>query len=188
MGIQVHGGMGFIEETGVAQHYRDARITSIYEGTTGIQANDLVGRKLLRDQGAALESYMEEISKTVTILNNAEDPELKRIAKQLKDALENLASASRFIVGNAKGSQKFVGAVSYNFLMMMGYVAGGWYMARSAGLAADKMNEGSDNDFYRKKMISVNFYFSQLLPRHLGYRDAVIQGAELGVSLTEESF
>ena len=188
MGIQVHGGMGFIEETGAAQHYRDARITAIYEGTTGIQANDLVGRKLLRDQGVALTSYMEEISKTVTVLNNSDDPDLKRIAKQLREALENLASASQFIIENSQASQKFVGAVSYNFLMMMGYVAGGWYMARSAELAVNRINEGSDNDFYRKKMISVGFYFSQLLPRHLGYRDAVIQGAGLGASLTEESF
>ena len=160
-GIQVHGGMGFIEETGAAQHYRDARITSIYEGTNGIQANDLVGRKLLRDQGAALGSYLEEIIETAERIESQEA--LKPIALKLKSAVENLQSASRYILENAKSNPKFVGAVAYNYLMMMGYVAGGWYMARAAEKAVAELG-GSDKDFYTRKLASANFYFAQMLP------------------------
>ncbi len=185
LGIQVHGGMGFIEETGAAQHYRDARITSIYEGTNGIQANDLVGRKVLRDQGAALGAYLEEILATADQL--AADGEMGDIGLQLRDAAENLQNASRYIIENAAGSQKFVGAVAYNFLMMMGYVAGAWYMARTAQKASAELG-GVDGDFYQKKLVSAKFYFSQLLPRHRGYMDAVIGGADIGISLSEEAF
>ena len=110
IGIQVHGGMGFIEETGAAQHYRDARISSIYEGTNGIQANDLVGRKVLRDQGAALGSYLEEILETAERIES--DERLKPIAVKLKEAVENLQSASHYVIENAPSSQKFVGAVA----------------------------------------------------------------------------
>ncbi len=185
IGVQVHGGMGFIEETGAAQHYRDARIAAIYEGTNGIQANDLVGRKVLRDQGAALGSYLEEILETAEQIES--DERLKPIAIKLKDAVANMQSASHYVIENARSSQKFVGAVAYNFLMMMGYVAGAWYMARSAEKAVTELG-GSDKAFYEKKLASVNFYFAQLLPRHKGYQDAVMGGAEIGVSLNEACF
>ena len=185
IGVQVHGGMGFIEETGAAQHYRDARISAIYEGTNGIQANDLVGRKVLRDQGAALGSYLEEILETAERIEP--DERLKPIAVKLKDAVSNLQSASHYVIENAPGSQKFVGAVAYNFLMMMGYVAGAWYMARSAEKAVTEL-DGSDKAFYERKLASVNFYFAQLLPRHKGYQEAVMAGAEIGVSLNEACF
>lgn len=185
IGIQVHGGMGFIEETGAAQHYRDARISSIYEGTNGIQANDLVGRKVLRDRGAALGSYLEEILETAERIES--DDRLKPIAVKLKEAVGNLQSTSHYVVENAPSSQKFVGAVAYNFLMMMGYVAGAWYMARSAEKAVVELG-GSDKAFYEKKLASVNFYFAQLLPRHKGYQEAVISGAEIGVALNEACF
>lgn len=188
LGIQVHGGMGFIEETGVAQHYRDARIASIYEGTTGIQANDLVSRKLLRDQGAALGSYLEEITETVERLDKSDNTQLKRLAIQLKEALTNLQTAARYIIENAQSHQKFVGAVAYNYLMMMGYVSGGWYMASAAEKANDAINDGSSDDFYEKKLASSNFYFAQLLPRHKGYLDAIVGGTDAGISLSEASF
>lgn len=185
LGVQVHGGMGFIEETGAAQHYRDARITSIYEGTNGIQANDLVGRKLLRDQGAALTSYLDEVLDTAQTLEGNND--LKPIGAALRDATENLQATARYILENAQSNQKFVGAVAYNFLMAMGYVAGGWYMAKTAEKATEGLS-GGERDFYEKKLTSVRFYFSQMLPRHRSYMDAVITGADIGVALNEECF
>ena len=181
LGIQVHGGMGFVEESGAAQHYRDARITAIYEGTNGIQANDFVGRKVLRDQGAALGAYLEEIADTAAALQNAD----ATLAGLLRSAGENLNRTARFLLENAQKSQRFVGAVAYNFLMMMGYVAGAYYMARAALQAAEK----SDSDeFYQKKMVSVRFYFSQILPRYLSYMNAVTGGADIGIALSEDCF
>jgi alkylation response protein AidB-like acyl-CoA dehydrogenase len=185
LGIQVHGGVGFIEETGAAQYYRDARITAIYEGTNGIQANDLVDRKVLRDQGAALASYLEEIMVTVEQIKATET--LNHLALQLQAAVDNLHTACRYILDNAGNDQKFVGAVAYNFLMMLGYVAGAWYMAKSAEKALPGL-DGGDKDFYRKKLLSVNFYFAHMLPRHKAYLDAVVGGADIGIALDEESF
>jgi len=184
-GIQVHGGMGFIEESGAAQHYRDARITPIYEGTNGIQANDLVSRKILRDQGAALGSYLQEISETIDELESVD--RLNSLAGELRNGRDNLEQAARFIIEQAQSHEKFVGAVAYNFLMMMGYVAGGWYMAKSA-LKAAAGQGGDDGPFYEKKLVSARFYFSQLLPRYRAYMDAVTGGAGIGVQLSENSF
>lgn len=184
-GIQVHGGMGFIEESGAAQHYRDARITPIYEGTNGIQANDLVSRKILRDQGAALGSYLQEISETIDELESVD--QLNSLAGELRNGRDNLEQAARFIIEQAQSHEKFVGAVAYNFLMMMGYVAGGWYMAKSA-LKAAAGQGGDDGPFYEKKLVSARFYFSQLLPRYRAYMDAVTGGAGIGVQLSENSF
>lgn len=185
LGVQVHGGMGFIEETGAAQHYRDARIASIYEGTNGIQANDLVGRKLLRDQGAALTTYLNEVLDTAESLEG--NAELKPIGVALRGAAENLRTAARYILENGQSNQKFVGAVAYNFLMTMGYVAGGWYMAKTAEKAAAGI-EGEEREFYEKKLASVKFYFTQLLPRHRSYMDAVVAGSDIGVALNEACF
>ena len=185
LGIQVHGGMGFIEETGAAQHYRDARILSIYEGTNGIQANDLVERKVLRDQGVALASYVAEMLETAERAKSV--GALESIAIQLEDAVANLQSAAVYVFERASTDQKFVGAIAYNFLMMMGYVAGGWYMAQSAEKALAELESG-DATFYRKKLLSVNFYFAQMLPRHKAYLDALVSGADIGIELNEESF
>ena len=184
IGIQVHGGMGFIEESGAAQHYRDARITSIYEGTNGIQANDLVGRKVLRDQGAALNAYVEEIMQTVEQIEG--NDELKTIAGQLREAVGNLQEGARFVIENAQRDSNFIGAVSYNFLMMMGYVAGAWYMARTAELAVRARDE--DAAFYDRKLMSAKFYFAQMLPRHGAYLTAVKEGADAGLALDASCF
>lgn len=181
LGIQVHGGMGFIEETGAAQHYRDARIASIYEGTNGIQANDLVSRKILKDQGAALNTYLAEIRNTCDSLKDDDTLHLRKMAGELSTAVDSLETTSRFIIENAHGNERLVGAVAFNFLMMTGYVAGSWYMLRSLAKAQDK-----DEIFYKRKLASVRFYFSQLLPRYKGYQDAVIDGADIGMSLSAE--
>ena len=185
IGIQVHGGMGFIEETGAAQHYRDARIAAIYEGTNGIQANDLLGRKVLKDQGAAMRAYITEILKTADILER--NVEFKKIAEMLKGAARNLETTTNFVIENSKLGQNFVGAVAFNFLMMMGYVSGAWYMARSAEQATLLADEG-DEEFLNKKLASVRFYFAQILPRHRGYMDAVVNCPDMGLSMNESNF
>ena len=185
LGIQVHGGMGFIEETGAAQHYRDARIAAIYEGTNGIQANDLLGRKVLKDQGAAMRRYISEILQTAETLKS--NSEFKKIAEMLEEAATNLETTTNFVIENSKLGQNFVGGVAFNFLMMMGYVSGSWYMARSAERALVVADDG-DNEFIKGKLASVRFYFAQLLPRHKGYMDAVINGADIGLSMNESNF
>jgi len=185
LGIQVHGGMGFIEETGAAQHYRDARIAAIYEGTNGIQANDLLGRKVLKDQGAAMRSYIAEIFQTAESLKG--NPEFKTISEMLEDAAKNLEKTTNFVIENAKLGQSFVGAVAFNFLMLMGYVSGAWYMARSGEQVV--LHSGDiDKEFLSRKLSSVKFYFAQLLPRHKSYMDAVVNGAEIGLSINESHF
>ena len=185
LGIQVHGGMGFIEETGAAQHYRDARIAAIYEGTNGIQANDLLGRKVLKDQGAAMRSYIAEIFKTAESLKGS--PEFKTISEMLEDAAENLEKTTNFVIENSKLGQSFVGAVAFNFLMLMGYVSGAWYMARSGEQVV--LHSGDlDKEFLSRKLSSVKFYFAQLLPRHKSYMDAVVNGTEIGLSINESHF
>lgn len=184
IGIQIHGGMGFIEETGVAQHYRDARITSIYEGTNGIQANDLVGRKLIRDSGAGFKALMAEMDATLESFND--DAEL---ASQFANYKDDLQAAASYILQNSDSSAKFEGAVAYNFLMQMGYVVGAWYHLRSAAVAQRKVDSAEgDTRFYQNKIIAARFFIKQLLPRATAFGEAVIAGAKIGCELSEDAF
>ncbi len=184
LGIQVHGGMGFIEETGVAQHYRDARITSIYEGTNAIQANDLVGRKIVRDGGQAFASLMQEMQQTL----DAKDADETMVA-QFKSAKNRLEQSVAHILDNSKSNPNFEGAVAYNFLMQMGYVLGAWYHFRSAVIAKNKLSdEQADTQFMQNKILAARFYFAQLLPRADAFASAVIGGAEIGCELSEAAF
>ena len=184
LGIQVHGGMGFIEETGVAQHYRDARITSIYEGTNAIQANDLVGRKLIRDGGAGFRDLMAEMNATIASLDE-QDAMTKLFVKSKKE-LENSAE---FILKNANSNAHFAGAIAFNFMMQAGYVIGAWYHLRSAKIATQMIsdNEG-DKQFLGNKVLAAKFYVTQMLPRSAAYGDAVTLGAEIGCELSAASF
>jgi alkylation response protein AidB-like acyl-CoA dehydrogenase len=184
LGVQVHGGMGFIEETGVAQHYRDARITSIYEGTNAIQANDLLGRKLIRDSGAGFNALIAEMDRTLTAFS-AED-EMAVMFSAYKTDLQDVVS---FILDNAQTSPKFEGAVSFNFLMQMGYVIGAWYHLRSIAVAQEKLdtNQG-DQQFYKNKIVAARFFIQQLLPRANAYGAAVKLGAKVGCELSEAAF
>ncbi|MED5269863.1 MAG: acyl-CoA dehydrogenase, partial [Pseudomonadota bacterium] len=119
--LQVHGGMGYVEETGAAQHFRDARITTIYEGTTGIQANDLVGRKFINDNGSAMNQLLDQIENDIGV-SSIED----NLKSELNHAIEKSRNVSQFILENAQKDPNLAGASSYNFLMMMGYLVGGW--------------------------------------------------------------
>ena len=187
LAIQVHGGIGFIEETGVAQHYRDARITAIYEGTNGIQANDLVSRKLIRDQGAGINSLLEDIATTIDEM--AEDKALSGFGSALAPAAQALKSITSLILDRADEDPHFVGRVAFNFLMMMGYICGAWYMARSAQAAIGQLGAGKgDVGFYQRKLTAARFYMTQVLPRYQGYETAIRSGEDVGARLDVESF
>ena len=138
LGVQVHGGMGFIEETGAAQHQRDARILTIYEGTTGIQALDLVGRKTLYDQGAAMADLVQQMRDDLVLYGNAVSTQRQGY---LSEAIDGLESSYKMLLKNAPNDVMFAGSVSFDLLMLSGYVCGAWQMLRSAGLVVLEENE-----------------------------------------------
>ncbi|MEY3741021.1 MAG: hypothetical protein RLZZ192_1697 [Pseudomonadota bacterium] len=184
LGIQVHGGMGFIEETGAAQFYRDARILTIYEGTTAIQSNDLVGRKTLRDGGAQARALLAEIRSSIKQLQEAaqsaaasEQPGLKLIADQLALAADAYDRAIQYLLDQAKENIRAVYAGSVPYLMLTGYVLGGWQLARAALVCADPQPNGIDEQFARDKFATAVFYAGAILPRVQALSAAMLQGA-----------
>ncbi|WP_433693964.1 acyl-CoA dehydrogenase [Herbaspirillum seropedicae] len=186
-GVQVHGGMGFIEETGAAQYYRDARILPIYEGTTAIQANDLVGRKTARDGGAVAKGILAQLRKTVSELQG--DAQLQPIAARLGEAADALEQVVDYVVANVKSDIKAVFAGSVPYLKMAGVVLGGWQMARAAAVSAAKLKAGEgDGKFYEAKLATARFYADQILPQALAYRTAIVDGGAAVMALAEEQF
>ncbi len=187
-GVQVHGGMGFIEETGVAQYYRDARILTIYEGTTAIQANDLVGRKTVRDDGAIARSILERIRATEAALTTV-GGDLAAIGKRLHAARSALEEVVDYILANIKSDVKGVFAGSVPYLKMAGIVLGGWQMARAALIAAKKLQDGnSDAAFYQAKIVTARFFADHILPQVAGYHAAIIEGGASVLALQENEF
>jgi 3-(methylthio)propanoyl-CoA dehydrogenase len=179
LGVQVHGGMGFVEETGAAQYLRDARITTIYEGTTGIQAMDLVGRKIAREGGATAKAWLAELKKLDAKL--ASHPEIR---KALADGVKAVEECVDFIVAAKDPRVQFAGAVP--FLKLMGIVAGGWQMARAA-LAADT-TQGGDQEFLKAKKSTARFYADHVLVQAPGLRNTVVNGAAGVLALSEDQF
>jgi 3-(methylthio)propanoyl-CoA dehydrogenase len=179
LGVQVHGGMGFVEETGAAQYLRDARITTIYEGTTGIQAMDLVGRKIAREGGATAKAWLGELKKLDAKL--AGHPEIR---KALVDGVKAVEECVDFIVAAKDPKVQFAGAVP--FLKLMGIVAGGWQMARAALAAEKKVAE--DKAFYEAKIATVRFYADHVLVQAPGLRNTVVNGAAGVLALSEDQF
>jgi alkylation response protein AidB-like acyl-CoA dehydrogenase len=188
LGIQVHGGMGYIEETGAAQHWRDARITTIYEGTTGIQANDLIGRKIVRDQGVAMHAVLEEMRRFDTDLKaKGPDASLESIRHGLARGVDALSSAAEYILANYSFDPRKVMIGAVPFLRLFGIVAGGWQLARGALVATDRLAEGTgDRAFYAGKVASARFYADHVLAAAPGLAHTVIHGAESGMLLSEE--
>jgi len=163
-GVQIHGGMGYVEETGSAQYYRDARITTIYEGTTGIQANDLVGRKTLANNGEVLAGLLKEIQGTAEELTATES--LSSIGRALQQGVAAAAEARQWILDHAGQSRDVAGAAGVNFLMLLGYVCGGWVMGASALKASALLDSGTgDKAFLQAKLVTAKFYCEHLLPR-----------------------
>ncbi len=177
LGIQIHGGMGFIEETGAAQHWRDARITTIYEGTTGIQANDLLFRKLMRDQGATARLVFGEIYGTVKALGASGKPELAGIAQKLGVALKMWTDTTEWLAESAKGGYGPVLAAAVSYLELAVVVCNGWMMAKAALAASTHLDTGEgDQAFYRAKLASARFYADQMLPKAIACAETVKAG------------
>ena len=175
IGVQVHGGMGFVEETGAAQYVRDVRITTIYEGTTGIQANDLIGRKIGRDRGAAMEALSADMRRELEALQprGAAPRETRDAALQGVGLLE---SATRSLVGNIAAAPERALAVSVPYLKLCGLGLGGWLLAKSA-VIAEAGGGAAGKDFYQSKIRTAHFYARQVLPQALGLAKVVEEGA-----------
>jgi len=187
LGIQIHGGMGFVEETGIAQHYRDARITTIYEGTTGIQALDLVGRKTLLNQGSYLADYLTDIASTAQELESS--GKYAALASQLHNAVASAQKAREWLLENAAADNHAAGSVSVPFMMLMGYVSGAWVMAQTLIKAQALLDKGEgDAQFLQAKCVTAKFYFEHLLPRVQGLLATVQSGSDSIMALSEHQF
>jgi len=189
LGVQVHGGMGFIEETGAAQDYRDARITTIYEGTTAIQANDLIGRKTARDGGVVARSVIGEIVGLATALSADANGPLVPIGNELQSAAAALKSAVDWVVPAYGKASRAAHAASVPYLRLWGLVAGGWQLARGAQVAARLLAENKgDATFYRGKIATARFYAECLLPQAAALARAITLGSESVLALSDEQF
>ena len=189
LGVQVHGGMGFIEETGAAQHYRDARITTIYEGTTGIQANDLIGRKTARDGGAAARAIAAEIEKVAAELAGHPDPDLDAIGTQLKRAVVAVRKAVDWVVPAYGTNTRVAHAGAVPYLELWGIVAGGWQLGRAALVAAGHLKQGTgDARFLSAKIQTARFYADTMLPRAAALSHTITEGGESALALAAEQF
>jgi alkylation response protein AidB-like acyl-CoA dehydrogenase len=187
LGTQVHGGMGYVEETGSAQYYRDARIMTIYEGTTGIQGLDLAGRKTLGDNGEALQGMLDEIEATAEDMSAFDN--LSGMAASLKQAVQSGGQARVWLLENATQDRNVVGGASVNFMMLMGYLFGGWVMGQSALKAALLLQAGGgDEAFLKAKQVTAQFYYDHLLPRTASYLATVKSGSESMMALDVEQF
>ena len=189
LGIQVHGGMGFIEETGAAQHYRDARIITIYEGTTGIQANDLIGRKTARDAGAVAKAVASEIEKVAKELSNNADASLNVIGARLQEAVAAARSTVDWVVPAFGANTRAAHAGAVPYLELWGLVTGGWQMGRAALIAAKHLQEGSgDARFMTAKIQTARFYADCLLPRVTSLARTITEGGDSVLAVAADQF
>ena len=187
LGVQIHGGMGFIEETGAAQHLRDARITTIYEGTTGIQANDLVGRKIAREGGVTIKGWLQMMTALDAKLAGSKNADIAVIRVTLAAGTKAVAECVDYIVATAGTDPKaaFSGAVP--FLKLMGIVCGGWQMARAALVAEKKLAESAgDAAFYKTKITTARFYADHVLVQAPGLAATMVSGSAGVMAVSEE--
>ncbi len=189
LGIQIHGGMGYIEETGAAQHWRDSRITTIYEGTTGIQANDLLFRKLMRDQGATAKVVFGEVQATALALAASGKPELQAIGQRLASALKAWIAATEWLAANAKTGLSGALAAAVPYMHLAVTVCGGWFMGKAALAASGYLDTGEgDQVFYRAKIATARFYADQLLPQAAAFAETVMAGDAALAGVGDEVF
>ncbi|MFM0247104.1 acyl-CoA dehydrogenase C-terminal domain-containing protein [Paraburkholderia sediminicola] len=188
MGVQVHGGMGYIEETGACQFLRDARIAPIYEGTTGIQAADLAGRKLASDQGAGMAELVAQMRQDAQALAHSADTQVASIGTALATGVQALEDATAWMLHALATQPDAALAGSVDYLMLTGYVCGGWQMARAALAASRKIAANEDPDFHRAKLVTASFYADKVLPKANALLDAIRSGASSGSSLPIEQF
>ncbi len=184
--LQVFGGMGYVEETGIAQQYRDVRITPIYEGTTGIQAMDLVGRKLIRDMGATATSVIGQMKEYASRLKGA-DPALRPIAAVFETSVDALADASQWIGMSAMSDLDGAFACSVPYLKLWGVVAGGWQMARAAEIASARLaSDASGAAFYRAKLATARIYADHVLSQAFWYAHQIKEGSAGVMAVTPD--
>ena len=188
LGVQVHGGMGFIEETGAAQYLRDAKILTIYEGTTAIQANDLVGRKTSRDGGAVARAIAGQIEATEGALRARSSAACQAMAKRLALGRRAFLDVVDFVTSQGRSNPNAVYAGSVPYLMLAGTVLAGWQMARALMAAEDALAAGTDTDFMQAKVTVARFYGDHILNKVAGLRDSIVDGAESVTALALESF
>ena len=174
VGVQIHGGMGYVEETGAAQFFRDVRITSIYEGTNGIQAADLVGRKLARDGGATMEVVHDEIRQVADALAGSSDDRLAAMGRALSDALAVHVMSSQTILELFKVDKSAAMSVSFDYMMQTGYLFGGWHLAASSLVAIDLLSRDEKTLFCQRKIATTEFYLHRLMPRGSAHADAIL--------------
>ena len=187
-GVQVHGGMGFIEETGAAQHLRDARITTIYEGTTAIQANDLIGRKIARESGVTARTLVAEMRGVVSQLGAQSGEAFSAIRRTLDAGIAAVESAVEYILATYNDDIKAASVGSVPFLKLLGIVTGGWQMARAALAAQARIAAGSDDAFYMTKIVTARFYADHVLALAPALSYAVVNGAAGALALDEAQF
>ena len=188
LGVQVHGGMGFIEETGAAQHYRDAKILTIYEGTTAIQANDLVGRKTARDGGQTAKGIAQQIAQTEVALAQRSSAHSQAVAKRLKAGREAFEATVDFIAANTSSNPNAAFAGSVPYLMLAGNLMAGWQLARSLIVAEDLLATSEDKAFLEAKITTARFYADHLLSKIPGMRDSIVEGADSVTAMALEAF
>jgi butyryl-CoA dehydrogenase len=187
--VQIHGGMGFIEETGAAQHYRDAKILTIYEGTTAIQANDLIGRKTVRDGGKVAKDLIAQVRATEAELAKLDGAEFAAIRKHLAQGASELEAVVDYVVGNIKADIKGVFAGSVPYLKLAGIVLGGWQMARAALISQQKLTAGDgDASFYKAKIATARFFADHFLTQAAGIRASITDGSAGVLALDIEQF
>ena len=184
MGVQIHGGMGYIEETGAAQHLRDSRITTIYEGTTAIQANDLVNRKILRDQGAAMSRLLAEMTGSAKALET--DPATKTMGQALSSAVPAAMRVVAWLLDAQTRDPRLPAAAACSVLDLMGTLTGGHMLGRAAQIASARINDGADHDgFYAAKLATADFYALHVLPRVSALETTIIHGSAAVMALNE---
>jgi 3-(methylthio)propanoyl-CoA dehydrogenase len=188
LGVQVHGGMGFIEETGCAQYYRDSKILTIYEGTTAIQANDLVGRKTARDGGQTAKALAAQIASTEAELTATATPDALVMAQRLAAARLAFVEVVDFVVGNTKAQPNAVYAGSVPYLMLAGNLMAGWQMGRALLVAQAALVRAEDVAFMQAKMITARFYADHILTQVPGLRDSILDGAASATALALDAF
>ena len=189
LGVQVHGGMGFIEETGAAQHYRDARIITIYEGTTGIQANDLIGRKTARDGGTTARAVADDIDRVAARLASHRDASLRAIGLRLAAATAALQSAIDWLVPTYGSNVRIAHAAAVPYLKLWGLVCGGWQLGRGALVATERLASGEgDAPFLRAKVTTARFYAEALLPQAEALAQSITGGSDAALALAADQF
>jgi len=186
--VQVHGGMGFIEETGAAQYYRDSKILTIYEGTTAIQANDLIGRKTARDGGQVAKGIAAQIEATEAELLANGSADALAVAKRLKAAREAFVDVVEFVAANTRSRPNAVFSGSVPYLMLAGNLVAGWQLARSLLVAQQQLADGVDTAFMQAKIITARFYADHLLTKAPGLRDSIVDGADCVTALELDAF